>query len=304
LLVGMWAAARIAALWSGTVGLGVAAALDAGFYWTVAFVGAREIIAAKNRNLPLAAMMVLFGAADALDYAGAAGWLRDSDVGFRAAIGLVIVMITLIGGRIVPSFTRNWLARQGVTQGLPGQPDRFDLAAILFTALALLGWVLSPSAPPTGWALLAAGVLQLARLTRWSGWRTGSDPLVLILHVGFAWVPAGLLLLGWSIVDTAIPRTAAVHALTAGAMATMILAVMTRATLGHTGRELRAGPLTVAAYAFVTLGALLRVTASLGAIDYQLGMESAGALWAGGFVLFLLVYGPILWGPRVDAQAS
>ena len=84
----------------------------------------------------------------------------------------------------------------------------------------------------------------------------------------------------------------------------MILAVMTRATLGHTGRELRASPLTVAAYACVTVGALLRVIASLGAIDYQLGMEAAGSLWAGGFVLFLLAYGPMLFKSRVDAQGG
>ena len=301
-LVALWLLARLAVLWSESLGLAIAAALDVGFYAVLAFVGAREILAAKNRNLPLVAMVLLFGTADAVDYASVSGLLADSEAGFRSGIALVTVMISVIGGRIIPSFTRNWLTKRGVTEGLPGQPNRFDLAAILLTAIALLGWVIAPSATLTGAALLAAGLLQLARLARWSGWHTARDPLVLILHVGYLWVPLGLVLLGWSILDTAVPRTAAVHALTAGAMASMILAVMTRATLGHTGRELRASPLTVAAYAAVTLGAVLRVIAPFGMVDYRAGLEIAGALWAGAFVLFLIAYGPILAGPRRDAK--
>jgi uncharacterized protein involved in response to NO len=297
-LVALWLVARLAVLGSGTLGLAVAAALDVGFYAVLAVVGAREILAAKNRNLPLVAMVLLFATADGIDYAGLSGALPDGEAGFRAGIALVTVMISVIGGRIIPSFTRNWLTKKGFKERLPGQPGRFDFLTIVITALALLGWVLWPSSMPTGIALLAAGFLQLARLARWTGWRTVSDPLVLILHVGYLWVPAGLALLGWSIVGTAVPRTAAIHALTAGAMATMILAVMTRATLGHTGHALRASPATVGAYLLVTLGALLRVLAALGLIDFQAGLEAAGALWAGAFVLFLIVYSPILFMSR------
>ena len=301
-LVGLWLAARLAVLWSGSLGLAMAAALDVGFYAVMAAVGAREILAAKNRNMPLVAMILLFGTADAVDYASMSGLLADGEAGFRAGIALVTVMISVIGGRIVPSFTRNWLVKHGHDRGLPGQPNRFDVGVIVATVLALLGWVLAPGAILTGAALALVGVLQLARLARWSGWRTFSDPLVLVLHLGYLWVPTGLGLLGWSILDPAVPRTAAIHALTAGAMATMILAVMTRATLGHTGRELRAGPATILAYALVTLGAILRVVAPLGALDYRVGMEAAGVLWAGAFVVFLVVYGPILFGARPDAK--
>ena len=301
-LVGLWLAARLAVLWSGSLGLAMAAALDVGFYAVMAAVGAREILAAKNRNLPLVAMILLFGAADAVDYASMSGLLADGEAGFRAGIALVTVMISVIGGRIIPSFTRNWLAKHGQDRGLPGQPNRFDIGVIVATALALLAWVLAPDWSPTGIALTLAALLQLSRLARWGGWRTRSDPLVLILHVGYLWVPAGLALLGWSILDAAVPRTAAIHALTAGAMATMILAVMTRATLGHTGRELRAGSATILAYALVTLGAVVRVAAPLGIIDYRVGLEAAGALWAGAFAVFLVAYGPILFGGRPDAK--
>jgi len=301
-LVGLWFGARLGVLYSGAVGLLVPAVIDVGFYAVMAFVGAREILAAKNRNLPLVAMVLLFGTADAVDYASVGGLIADGEAGIRAGIALVTVMISVIGGRIIPSFTRNWLVKQGSKERLPGQPGRFDLAAIALTALALFCWVFVPSAILTGAALALAGLIQLLRLVRWSGWRTGSDPLVLVLHVGYLWVPVGLALLGWSILSPAIPRTSAIHALTSGAMATMILAVMTRATLGHTGRELRASPITVAAYALVSVGAILRVTAPLGLLDYRAGLESAGVCWAGAFALFLVGYGPILFGPRSDSQ--
>lgn len=150
--------------------------------------------------------------------------------------------------------------------------------------------------------LATAALLQLSRLTRWKGWKTVADPLVLVLHIGFSWVPIGLGLLALSQVFADIPQSAAVHALTAGAMATMILAVMTRATLGHTGRELRAGAATSILYVLVTAGAILRVTAALGTIDYQTGLELSGGLWIASFALFVASYGPILVRPRLGEQ--
>ena len=182
---------------------------------------------------------------------------------------------------------------------MPTQPGRFDLAVIAVSAAAMLGWVVAPETGSVGVLLVAAGLLQAARLARWSGLRTARDPLVLILHVGYAWVPAGLLLLGASMIGEAVPRSAAIHALTAGAMGTMILAVMTRSTLGHTGRDLKANKQTVSLYTLVTFGALLRVGASLELVDYMPGMELAALAWAGAFLLFLAVYGPILFRPRV-----
>jgi uncharacterized protein involved in response to NO len=122
------------------------------------------------------------------------------------------------------------------------------------------------------------------------------------LHVGYAWLPIGLALLAAVDFGAALPRSAAVHALTAGAMATMILAVMSRAILGHTGRELRASAITKAAYVLVTAGAVLRVAASLGMLDYRLGMDVAGSAWIGAFLLFLAAYGPILLTPRIDGK--
>lgn len=295
----LWLAARLSVLCSGTIGLAAAAALDVGFFLILAGVAAREVFAAKNRNAPLVGMMLLLGAASAADHAGAAGLIADPDLGVRGAIALVVLMISLIGGRIIPSFTRNWLQKQRISGRMPTQPGRFDLSVIAVSAAAMLGWVVAPETVPVGALLVAAGLMQAARLARWSGLRAARDPLVLVLHVGYAWVPAGLLLLGASMIGESVPRSAAIHGLTAGAMGTMILAVMTRSALGHTGRELKASAQTVLIYALVTLGALLRVAAPLELMDYMLGMELAAVAWAGAFLVFLAVYGPILFRPRV-----
>jgi uncharacterized protein involved in response to NO len=300
-LFGLWAAGRIAVLFSSVVGSLAAAAIDVGFFVLLAMLAAREVLESKNRNLPVVGLVFLFGLVNAADHAGAAG-LIDPDHAWKCAVALVIILISLIGGRIIPSFTRNWLTKQGVRQGLPGQPGRFDIAVIGLTFLAFLAWITAPQGWLTGILFAIASAGQAVRLARWKGWKTFADPLVLILHVGYFWVPVGLALLAAIDFGAPFPRSTAVHALTAGAMATMILAVMSRATLGHTGRELRASPLTQAAYVLVTAGALLRVTAPLGLLDYRLGIEVAGAAWMVAFLLFLIAYGPILLGPRIDGK--
>ena len=304
LLVGLWAAARLAVLFSAEVGVVLAAVLDVGFFVVLGFVGAREVLASNNRNLPIVGMVLLFAVASALDHAAASGLLTDPDWGWQLGMALVVLLISLIGGRITPSFTRKWMVTQGIGKRLPTQPGRFDLLAIGATAFALLAWITAPPGPVTGGLLAAAAVLQALRLSRWGGARSARDPLVLILHVAYAWIPAGLLLLAMSSAGFAVPQSAAVHAITAGAMATMILAVMTRATLGHTGRELKANSSTVAIYALVTVGAVLRVAAPLDYADYSLAMQVSALAWGGALLLFLIAYGPILWRPRLGEPGA
>ncbi len=297
-LFGTWALARIAVFASALVSLWLAAVLDVGLFVALAGLATREVIASKSRNAPIVALVLLFGLADAADYLGHAGVI-DGDLGWRAAISLLVVMISVIGGRIIPSFTRNWMAKRGVSRGLPTQPEGLDLLVIVSTAAALIFWLALPDEPLTGGILTFAAAAQLLRLARWRGYRTFADPLVLILHVGYLWIPIGLFLLGLGSAGFAVPRSAGVHCLTAGAMATMILAVMSRASLGHTGHALHASSVTVCGYAFVTVGALLRVAASLGLGTYALMLDIAGAFWGGAMLLFLIAYTPILWRPRV-----
>jgi uncharacterized protein involved in response to NO len=302
-LFGLWLAGRIAMLFSATFGPAVAAIVDVGFYFLLALVAAREVIEANNRNVPIVGLVLLFGIANGLDHLAAAGIGINPALPWQLAVGLVTLMISLIGGRIVPSFTRNWLAKQGVTRGLPDQPGRFDLVAIGLTALGLIAWIAAPSGWLPGAMLAVAAAAQAIRLVRWKGWKAMTDPLVLVLHIGYAWVPIGLGLLAAVQLGAHLPQSAAVHALTAGAMGTMILAVMTRASLGHTGRELRAGPATTLIYVLVTAGAVLRVAAPLSIVNYRIGMEVSGLCWIGSFVLFVLSYGPILFAPRLGEKA-
>ncbi len=301
-LFALWGTARIAVLFSGIVSIPVAAILDVGFFLVLGLLAAREVLEANNRNVPVVGMILLFGLADAVDYLAITGAIPLPDLGWQLALSIIVLLISLIGGRIIPSFTRNWLAKRGVRTGLPTQAGKFDLFVIGATAFTLLAWLSGPATAPIGAVLIAAAALQLARWVRWRGYRTFADPLVLILHVGYAWLPIGLALLGLSLMG-AVPRSAAIHALTAGAMTTMILAVMTRASLGHTARELKANAATVVLYLLVTAGALLRVCASLRLIDYGFGIEIAGIVWGGALLLFLIAYAPVLWRPRLGEKS-
>jgi len=300
-LVSLWVAARLAMLFSAWIGATVALLLDVGFLLVLASLCAREVFIARNRNVPVVGAVLLLALASGVDHAEALGVIATDGLGWRAGFALVLLLITLIGGRIIPSFTTNWLKKQGQSR-LPGQPSAFDAIVIGATALALCSWIFAIGPGLTGPLLIAAGMLQLARLSRWSGLRTIADPLVFVLHLSYAWLPLGLILLGMSLLAPTQPASSALHALAAGAMASMTLAVMTRATLGHTGRELRAGVGTNAIYLLVTAGAALRVAAPWLPFDYLLLIQIAGAFWGGAFLLFLAMYGPKLLGPRPDGR--
>ena len=290
-LAALWLAGRIAILLSAAIGSIAAAVIDVSFLIVLAAVAAREIVAGKNwRNLRVLVVLGLLAAANIVFHAevllkGAA------DYGVRFAIAAVILLIGLIGGRIVPSFTNNWLARNNPGR-LPVAFSRFDMATLALSALALIAWIAAPLHAATGALLILAGLMHVLRLARWAGDRTLADRLVLILHIAYAFVPAGFLLTGAATLTDAVPASAGIHAWTAGAIGLMTLAVMTRATLGHTGNALHAGRLTQAIYALVFIAALLRIIAafagSLALID------AAGACWIAGFALFVLTYGRLL----------
>ena len=194
------------------------------------------------------------------------------------------MMIAVIGGRIVPSFTRNWLAQRGPGR-LPVPPmQRFDKVALLALLAALLLWVALPFDLVTGAALVLAGALHLARLARWAGHRTLAEPLVAVLHAGYAFLPLGALALGAEIIAPGrLGAAAAQHLWMGGAVGLMTLAVMTRATLGHTGQVLTAGPGTVAIYVALVAAVLARVAAGVWPGAAGLLHAAAGLLWIGAF---------------------
>jgi uncharacterized protein involved in response to NO len=298
-LLGAWIAGRAAVGLSDLTGWIAAAAIDGAFLLLVLAAAAREILAGKNwRNLKIVAIVSILAAGN-VGFHLEAHYHGSADFSVRAGVAAVILLITLVGGRVVPSFTRNWLARARPGR-MPAPFGGFDVGTVAASALSLLLWIAAPDATLAGAALIAAGLMQLARLARWAGERTLSDRLVLVLHIAYAFVPAGFVLTGCAALGF-LPTTAGIHAWTGGAVGTMTLAVMTRASLGHTGRELYASAGTQAIYALVVAGAFARICASLEP-DWSIQLLLiSGLSWAGAFVGFALLYGPLLCKPRVGA---
>ena len=293
-LFALWLAGRGVVTLSAGLPWPVVAAVDLAFPLALAGVLAREIVAGRNwRNLMVLGLLVVFAAGNAVFHREAAmGGFPAQGMGLRIALGAAVMMIAVIGGRVVPSFTRNWLVRRGVGR-LPAPPmQRFDKAALLVLLGALLLWVVWPEAAVTGAALGVAGLVHLLRLVRWAGLRTGGEPLVWVLHLGYAFVPLGALALGAAVLwPGVIGLAAAQHLWMAGAIGMMTLAVMTRATLGHAGQALTAGRGTVTIYLLMVLSVLARFAA--GIVPGQAGALHllAGMGWLGAFGLFALIYG-------------
>ena len=300
LLFALWLAGRVvmAIPW---LPLFVSVIVDGAFLLVVAGIVWREIIAgAAWDRLPMGVLISLYACANmvfhVLFLSGDA-----TDLPERIALALIMMLLTLIGGRITPSFTDDFLAQEGMTEH-PSPFSRIDGLSIAVVGIAAVSWIAQPQAMTTGWALVVAGLANLVRLVRWRGWVTWREPLVLILHVGYGWLMISLLMLGGSILDLSLPPADAVHALTTGAVGVMTLAVMTRASLGHTGRPKHADSMTVFIYLLVNLGAILRLVGPTTNIPNTVIFGIATASWSGAYLLFALGYGPMLFRPSLDDE--
>jgi uncharacterized protein involved in response to NO len=299
-LVFLWALGRVGVLISARIGAPAAALADLCFPFAFLAVVAREILAGENwRNLPVVGALLLLFAGNLLVHIDALGVAATAELGNRVGIATLLMLISLVGGRIIPSFTRNWLAKFRPEVRAPAPAGRFDPAVLAITAVALAMWAIAPEAAASSCFLLIAGIAIGLRLSRWRGLSTAREPLLLILHVGYAWLALGLLLCGVDGIFEIVPPTAALHTLTVGAIGTMTLAVMTRASLGHTGGPLRAGPITKTIYILVTIAAVLRVLSPLAA---EILLWLASVSWTGAFGLFAVFYGRILMRPRVEGE--
>jgi uncharacterized protein involved in response to NO len=293
-LAGLWVLGRVAMFESAHLGRALAGALDCAFLIVFAAVIAREVIAGKNgRNGKVVALV------GALALANVAYHVEDAVFGFanhtqRAALGLVIMLILVIGGRVTPSFTNNWLTRAG-SKLRPAPFGRFDLATMAISGLALAAWVVDPYVPATGALALAAGVGNLVRLSRWHGWATRSDVLVLVLHAGFGLASVGFLAVAASaFFPAALPYDGATHVWAIGATGVMTLAMMTRATLGHSGQPLAATRATKTAYSLVGVALILRIAMSLLPQAHTALMHATACAWALAFGVFVWSYWPML----------
>ena len=298
LLFALWLAGRvlIAIPWFTPL---VSAIVDGGFLVAVAGLVWREIIASKSWDpAPMGVLVSLLAGANilfhVLSLSGA-----ETDRPERMALGMVMMLLALIGGRLIPNFTGELLANSGRVER-PVSFSRYDGLSIALVGFAVLSWVVQPSSMVTGWLFALAGLANLGRLGRWYGWATWREPLVLILHFGYGWFALSLLILGGSTLGIGLPKEDAVHAFTSGAVGVMTLAVMTRASLGHTGRPRHAGPLTVLIYMLVNLGAVLRVFGPMTDLPANLVLAVAAGSWSGAYLLFALVYGPFILRSSLD----
>jgi uncharacterized protein involved in response to NO len=294
LLTGLWLIGRIVCLISIDLPAWLAVVADLSFPVVLLAITAREIIAGRNwRNLPMTAPIAVFIVADLMMHLESLGFAVPNGLGWRLGLAAPILLISVIGGRIIPSFTRNWLFKRH-SASLPAPHGAVDIAALGFLHGGLILWAAFPDLRVAGVLLVIAAALNAWRLARWAGGATWAEPLLFILHVGYAWVVIGVVLLGLSILGAGVPVASAIHALTAGAIATMILGVMPRVTLGHTGRDLTANRATVAILVLINVAAISRVCASWHTDDMMILLGLSAACWIAAFGLFEVVYGPML----------
>ena len=295
-LVVLWVVGRLAMAMPDFIGLSASLAIDAAFLPVLAFVAGREIVAGKNwKNLKILGALVALSVANIVFHVSAVV-LADIALATRLSVGIYIMLIALMGGRIIPSFTRNWLVKSGV-KTLPAPFDRFDTVSLALLLLALVSWTASPDSWLTALAAAVAACAQAYRVVRWQGWRTIDEPILLILHVSYAFIPVGLLAIAASALAWLSPPSA-LHLLTVGVIGNMTFAVMTRASLAHTGRVVSASASTSLAYLALLVAAVVRPFAEIIPDAYHLLLSISGGCWIAAFGLFAVEYGPMLLAAR------
>ncbi len=304
-LAAVWLTARLLIASSGLWPAWIPAIADLAFLPFLAVLVMIPLLRSKNRNSPLLIVLGLFWITNLAFHFALIR--RDAPMARHSlivGIDIVLLLVTVIGGRIVPAFTTAALRQQGVAGTLK---SRTMITVISVAAMAgvAAGDTFWPDSRIAGWIAAGAAASQLMRLLQWRSLHTWRQPIVWILHLAYAWLPLGLALKAAALLGGYAMAAFWLHALTIGGLTTMITAVMTRAALGHTGRPLVVHPLITVAYVLLTAAALTRVFGlSVSGLSYPRMILWAALFWTMAFALFVGVYAPILWGPRVDGKAG
>jgi len=300
-LASLWIAGRAAMLAVSASAPAFALALravDAAFLPVAAWTLLRVLMRANSRrNYPIAAILALLSLANIAFHAAALGWLAASPLApVHGAILLITLLAAVIGGRVIPMFTAN---------GAPGSKPRSvvwrDKAALALIAATALAWLLPVPAPMVAALAFAAAVVNALRLIGWAPLSTLRVPMLWVLHLAYAWLVGGLLLLGFAALGIS-NASSAFHALAVGAMSGLIIGMITRTALGHTGRPLKAGRAEKFMYHLLGGGAVLRLCANIPDGKRDLLLVAAAACWSAAFLLYLIVYAPYLNQPRLDGR--
>ncbi|MBY5838555.1 NnrS family protein [Rhizobium leguminosarum] len=290
-LFSLWCAGRIAMLASGSVGVTAAAVVDGLFLPVMLVLCTREVAAGRKwKDLKvIAGLLVLSLANICFQLQVVQG--GSPELSIRLGLGAYVLLVTIVGGRILPSFTRNWINQFGRTD-FPVPYNRFDAATIIIGALSLGLWSILPESVWSGLFGLAAAVLNIIRLVRWRGWGTWPEPIVFVLHAAFAFVPFGFAAI--ALQAAGLPELAVLHVFAIGSISLMMLAVMTRASRGHTGRKLKSAPVTNISYVVLAAVALVRPAAEL-LPEYSTPiLFVAAAGWTAAFSLFIFEHASML----------
>ena len=297
----LWLAGRVSMALSlvGDLPVFVAVLVDVSFIPAFVCLFAREVIAGGNkRNLIVVGAVSVFGSANVLFCLDALG-VFENELWLHLALGTIALLLALIGGRIIPAFTGNWLKGRGGDASMPAM-GIIDKVGILLTAVSALCWTFLPEHGVTAVLLGGAGSALMLRLSRWQGQKTLSEPLIACLHIAYAFLGLSLIVIGLSIwFPDEVPASSGLHLLTAGTIGLMTLVVMCRALLGHTGRETKSTPLLTIVLALVITGGLVRVLAPWWPEQYSTLIGVSGIIWGGGFLLFACYVAPMVVGPRV-----
>lgn len=301
LLVLLWIAGRLVTTLPMGLGPLMVAVIDLAFLPSLALTVLPALIrSGSRRNLVFIGLLAALFAANLHFHLTGANRVEPLSLG----INVMLLMVAMVGGRILPAFTSSGLKQRGIDIQIKRYPP-LDVSALLATLGVLIVDLLLPATTLAAVAATLAAILLALRLARWQGHRTLRDPIIWVLHMAYAWLPVGLALKAAWLFGAPVPQASWLHALTGGAFSIMILAVMSRAALGHTGRELIAAGPVVAAYWLVGAAALVRVFGPVLQGDaWRLWMIASGSLWTLGFFLFVVVYAPILCSPRVDGRAG
>ncbi|HVK98937.1 MAG TPA: NnrS family protein [Dongiaceae bacterium] len=304
LLILLWVAGRVVMWFAGWLPAWLVAAVDFVFLPVLGIYVASILIRHRNhRNLILIVVLALLAAGNLLMHLG---FTTHNDtllkLGQLLGFDVIAVLMLVIGGRIIPAFSANWLRAKGGNPDWVKRSDLLDRLAIASVILLLPLDGFGASAQLTGSAALFAGLVNLVRLVRWAGWRVAAEPLLWILHLAYAFIVLAFLLRGASAFSNLIPATAWEHLLGVGGIGTLILAVMTRVAMGHTGRPLVLRPMGVWIYVAILLATLLRTTVALQLMDFRVGVMLAALCWVLAFGLFVILYFPILSSPRADGR--
>lgn len=302
-LVLVWLAGRVVMWTASWLPVGLVAVVDMLFLPALAIYVARVLLRHGNRrNLILVAILALLSVANLLMHIGfVTGKTLCLTFGELLAFNLITMMMVVIGGRIIPAFTGNWLRNnRGLTNVVKPCPQ-LDRLTLIATGLLIPADFLISIPAVTGVIALLAALLNALRLWHWRGWLAPKEPLLWILHVGYLWIILALLFKGLA-AFTLISPSAWQHALGVGGMATLILGIMTRVALGHTGRPMTLPNFAVIIYVAITLAALGRVLTALAIVNYSAGLMLSASGWILAFGLFTVIYWPILSRPRADGR--